>query len=465
MGEKFGQLFFGLMCACLGWMWACEAEREEESLVVPEAPVMEQVMNRGTLRVCSYYNTTDYYVYKGVPKGFHYELVKEFAEQLGVRLEMTASVDVEESIRLLNGGKYDLLAMSLTETPERDSLVEFAIPLFTTARVLVQNEMNKPLARRVSDLAGKEIFVQRGTNYADFLHRLDDSLKLGIRVTEIDSLTYEDILLEVENGMWPYTVVDENVARTASRYMTHVDDSLVLSAPVPVAWAVKKGEEGLLHELNVWLSEKKREESFKVRYNRYFRSTYVTSLRNSKYYKLKHGGISFFDSVIKREAAAIGWDWRLLAAVIYQESRFDPDAESSFGAYGLMQVMPETAAEMGCPDRADPEDNVRAGSRYLHKLQREFDKCGLDSVNVLKFTLAAYNAGVGHVSDAVRLAEAYGYNSKEWDRNVAYFMLVLSRPEFYRDTLCRNGYCDGRQTYNFVNEIFENFRHYCNSVP
>ena len=306
MGEKFGQLFFGLMCACLGWMWACEAEREEESLVVPEAPVMEQVMNRGTLRVCSYYNTTDYYVYKGVPKGFHYELVKEFAEQLGVRLEMTASVDVEESIRLLNGGKYDLLAMSLTETPERDSLVEFAIPLFTTARVLVQNEMNKPLARRVSDLAGKEIFVQRGTNYADFLHRLDDSLKLSIRVTEIDSLTYEDILLEVENGMWPYNVVDENVARTASRYMTHVDDSLVLSAPVPVAWAVKKGEEGLLHELNVWLSEKKREESFKVRYNRYFRSTYVTSLRNSKYYKLKHGGISVFDSVIKREAAAIG---------------------------------------------------------------------------------------------------------------------------------------------------------------
>ena len=86
-------------------------------------------------------------------------------------------------------------------------------------------------------------------------------------------------------------------------------------------------------------------------------------------------------------------------------------------------------------------------------------------MNVLKFTLAAYNAGVGHVSDAVRLAEAYGYNSKEWDRNVAYFMLVLSRPEFYRDTLCRNGYCDGRQTYNFVNEIFENFRHYCNSVP
>ena len=136
---------------------------------------------------------------------------------------------------------------------------------------------------------------------------------------------------------------------------------------------------------------------------------------------------------------------------------------SIFGS--TLYSLPETAAEMGCPDRADPEDNVRAGSRYLHKLQREFDKCGLDSVNVLKFTLAAYNAGVGHVSDAVRLAEAYGYNSKEWDRNVAYFMLVLSRPEFYRDTLCRNGYCDGRQTYNFVNEIFENFRHYCNSVP
>lgn len=444
---------------------ACREKREEMPLVIPEAPVLEQVLNRGTLRVCCYYNTTDYYVYKGVPKGFHYDLVKGFADYLGVRLEMTASVDVEESIRLLGEGKFDLLAMSLTETPERDSLLDFSIPLFATSRVLVQNKENRPLLREVIELDGKEIVVQRGTSFAGFLWRLADSLRLDLTVREIDSMTFEDILLEVENGGWTYTVVDENIARTASRYMPHLDYSLTLSSPQPVAWAVREGEEGLLCELDAWLAAEKEKAAFQVRYNRYFRSSYVTSLRNSKYYKLKNGVISAFDPIIKREAAAIGWDWRLLAAVIYQESRFGPDAESSFGAYGLMQVMPETAEEMGCADRANPAYNIRAGSRYLRKLQREFDRFGLDSTNLLKFTLAAYNAGTGHVLDAMRLAEAYGRDPKTWDRHVGYFMLALSHPEFYRDSVCRNGYCDGRQTFNFVEDIFENYRHYCNAIP
>ena len=449
----------------LFFLCACGEVRKGEALVVPEAPVLEQVLNRGALRVCSYYNTTDYYVYKGVVKGFHYELVKDFADYLGVRLEMTASVDVEESIRLLAAGEFDLLAMGLTETPERDSLVAFTIPLFSTTMALVQNKNDKPLARRVEDLRGQEVFVQQGTSYAGFLRDLNDASRAEVRLVEMDSLTYEDILLAVEHGELPRTVVEANIARTAARYMPHLDDSLTLSMPIPVAWAVRKGEEGLLYELNAWLAEVKRREAFHVRYNRYFKSSYVTSLRNSKYYKLKHGVISSFDPVIKREAGAIGWDWRLLAAVIYQESLFDPEAESSFGAYGLMQVMPETAEEMGCPDRANPADNIRAGCRYLRKLQHEFDKFGLDSVNSLKFALAAYNAGTGHVLDAIRLAEAYGYDPRVWMRNVEYCVLALTYPEFYRDTLCRNGYCDGRQTFNFVNEIFENYRHYCNSIP
>ena len=456
----------GVICLCflLLGVWGCGERKEEVPMVIPGPTVMEEVMAREVLRVCSYYNTTDYYVYKGVPKGFHYELVRDFAEHLGVQLEVVATVDVEEAIRRLEKGEVDLLAMSLTVTPERDSLVEFTMPLFSTGRVLVQHAGEGSLVRRVEELRGQEVFVQRGTNYGAFARALSDSLELDMRVTELDSCTYEDILLEVEYGDLPRTVVDENVARTAVRYMTHLDDSLALSGPVPVAWAVKRGEEGLRDEVNEWLAPRKGGETFNVLYNRYFKSSYVTTLRNSKYYKLKGGVISSFDGIIRREAAAIGWDWRLLAAVIYQESRFDPEAESAFGAYGLMQVMPETAVEMGCPDREDPAENVRAGSRYLRKLQRGFDKFDLDTLNQLKITLAAYNAGTGHVLDAMRLAEAHGYDPRVWDRNVEYFILLKSRPTFYRDALCRHGYCDGRQTFNFVREIFETYGHYQNSA-
>lgn len=446
-------------------LFSCKTGRKRMPLVIPESPVYEQVLKRGSLRVCSYYNTTDYYVYKGVTKGFHYELVKDFADYLGVRLEMIVNVDVEDAIRRLNKGEYDLIAMSLTETPERESLVAFSCPLFMTNRVLVQNRGNKPLVRSVEGLNDKDVFVQKGTNYAYFLQQLNDSLHLDIRVREIDSLTYEDILLQVEHGELPYSVVDGNVARVAARFMPHLDDSLVLSGEVPVAWAVSKRDDGLLQELNDWLMAMKLSDAFHVRYNRYFKSSYVTSLYNSKYYKLKNGEISAFDAIIKREADSIGWDWRLLAAVIYQESCFDPEVVSAFGAYGLMQVMPETAKGLGFVDYESPEDNIHVGTRYLRKLYAVFDKMELDSLNQLKFTLAAYNAGVGHVLDAVRLTEANGYNPKEWTNNVEYFMLLKSNPDVYRDTLCRNGYCDGRQTFNFVRDVFENYTHYQNMVP
>lgn len=459
---RIGIILYAFLFALV--LLSCKTRRERSPLIIPESPVYEQVLKRGTLRVCSFYNTTDYYVYKGIPKGFHYELVKDFADYLGVRLEMNVNINVEDAIQRLNKGEYDLIAMSLMETPSRDSLVAFSCPLFTTTQVLVQNKSNTPLLHRMEDLRDKDVFVQRGASSIYFLQQLEDSLHLDIRIREMDSLTYEDILLEVEHGKLPYTVVDDNVARVAARFMPHLDNSLVLSGELPVAWAISKQDDGLLQELNDWLMAMKLSDAFYVRYNRYFKSSYVTPLHNSKYYKLKRGEISAFDDIIKQEAARIGWDWRLLAAVIYQESRFEPMAESPFGAYGLMQVMPETAIEMGIEDYMDPMMNIRAGSNYLLKLQEDLGTLGLDSSNLLKFTLAAYNAGLGHVRDAIRLTEAHGFDGKIWTHNVERFMLLKSVPEFYRDTLCRNGYCDGRQTYNFVNEILENYIHYQNTV-
>lgn len=446
-------------------LFSCKTRRDRSPLIIPESPVYEQVLRRGSLRVCSSYNTTDYYVYKGEAKGFHYELVKDFADYLGVRLEMSVAVDVKDAIRRLGRGEYDLIAMSLTGNYAQDSSIAFSCPLFMTKRVLVQNRRNEPLVRRVEDLDGKDIFVQGGTDIACFLQQLNDSLHRDIQVQEMDSLSYEDILLKVEHGDLPYTVVDANVSQVAVRFMPHLDDSLVLSGNMPVAWAVSRRDDGLLQELNDWLAAMKLSDIFHVRYNRYFKNSYMISLYDSRYYKLKNGEISAFDAIIKREADSIGWDWRLLAAVIYKESCFDPKVVSSFGAYGLMQVMPETAKGLGFVDYETPEDNIHVGTRYLRRLYTVFDKMELDSLNQLKFTLAAYNAGVGHVLDAIRLTEANGYNPKEWTNNVEYFMLLKSHPDVYRDTLCRNGYCDGRQTFNFVRDIFENYTHYRNVVP
>ena len=453
----------GVICLCfLVWsMWGCGERKEEVPMVIPGPTVMEEVMARGTLRVCSYYNTTDYYVYKGVPKGFHYELVRDFAEHLGVQLEMVATVDVEEAIRRLEKGEVDLLAMSLTVTPERDSLVEFTMPLFSTGRVLVQHAGEGPLLRRVEELMGQEVFVQRGTNYGAFARALSDSLGLEMRVTELDSCTYEDILLEVEYGDLPRTVVDENVARTAARYMTHLDDSLALSGPVPVAWAVKRGEEGLRDEVNEWLAPRKGGETFNVLYNRYFKSSYVTTLRNSKYYKLKGGVISSFDAIIRREAAAIGWDWRLLASISYQESHFNPTVVSWAGAEGLMGIMPNTARALGVTphELKNPDTGIRVGVDCLRRFRQGFSEIK-NPEEKIKFTLAAYNAGIGHVYDAQRLAKKYGKDPTIWDNNVAEYIRLKNEPEYYNDPVCKHGYLRGSETFNYVLEVMERYHYY-----
>ena len=439
---------------------SCKTKQEELPLVIPEPGTLEKIEQRGVLNVCSYYNTTDYYVYKGIPKGFHYVLVKDFADYLGVKLNIEINTNIDESIQKLNEGQYDLIAMSLSVTDSRKEDVQFSPSLFTTSQVLVQHTSDT-LLQSLDDLKGKEIFLQEGTSFTRFLQHLSDSLQLNLKITELKDVTFEDILLKIENGEIPYTVIDKNIAQIASQYMKHIDYSIQLSAESPVAWAVTKKATLLDEEINTWLDAIKKSGKLNVLYNRYYKNSYITSLHNSKYYKLKNGVISSFDPIIKKEARAIGWDWRLLAAVIYQESGFDPEATSHLGAIGLMQVMPETSQQLGFEEYEEPKDNIHVGAYYLKYLENKFNKFDLDSLEQIKFT---YNAGLGHVLDAIRLAESYGKNPKVWDNNVDYFMLHKSQPEIYRDSIVRFGYCDGKQTFNFVNNIMENYTHYKNTI-
>ena len=448
-----------LLCCLI----ACQTK--PQPFVYANPGLLEEITKRGVLNVCTYYNTTDYYVYKGVAKGFHYELVKDFADYLGVKLHIVVNSNMKESIRDLNDGKYDLIAMSLSVTEDRKKEMRFSNPFFSTYSVLVQNQKRKKRIDSLSQLLDKDIYIQQGTFYEDFLQHLNDSLHLGFNITPLTETTYEDILIMVEENEIDFTATDYNIAKIAAQYMPNLNYSLALSKDFSIAWGTALNGVLLTEEINAWLAEIKKSGKFNVFYNRYFNSSYVTTLKNSKYQKLKHGKISSFDPIIKIEAQSMGWDWRLLAAVIFQESKFDPDATSYSGAIGLMQVMPETAISLGLENFTEPQDNIHAGSIYLKYLEKMFSKYPLKEEERIKFTLAAYNVGPGHVMDAMKLAEAYNKDPHVWNKNVDYFLLHKSNPEFYKDTLVRFGYCDGKQAYDFVNRILENYTHYKNTIP
>ena len=177
-----------------------------------------------------------------------------------------------------------------------------------------------------------------------------------------------------------------------------------------------------------------------------------------------HGIISAYDDLFRKYSSSAGWDWRLLAAMSYQESGFDPQAVSSMGAMGLMQLMPSTADAMGVPrdKRFDPEQNISASARYIRKVSQSFSDIK-DAEERIKFTLAAYNGGVGHVQDAQTLTRKAGRNHQVW-QEVAPYILRLSEPRYYRDPDVLNGYMRGSETEAYVRLIMNRWNQYRGSA-
>jgi membrane-bound lytic murein transglycosylase F len=224
---------------------------------------------------------------------------------------------------------------------------------------------------------------------------------------------------------------------------------------------VRKNSPKLLEAANEWLREEKKSLEYRLVYNKYFKNQKASSRRfASDYYSLRSGKISAFDDILKEYASKADMDWRLLAALVYQESRFDPNAQSWMGAQGLMQVLPSTAQRFGIRNLRHPESNVKAGTAYLQFLNRFWAKEIPDSAQRIRFVLASYNAGLGHVADARRLADKYGRNPDRWKNNVDTFLLLKSDRQYYLDPVVRYGYCRGSEPYHYVRDILERYESY-----
>jgi len=257
-----------------------------------------------------------------------------------------------------------------------------------------------------------------------------------------------------------YTIADDYKAKILTAFTPSLDINTPLSSKQKIAWAVRKESKNLLNSLNRELRQAKKKVDYYVIFNKYFKNrSYFKQRIKSPFYSLSNNQISEYDDLIKQSADRIGWDWRLLASLIYQESRFNPEAQSWAGAKGLMQMMPETAKMLGLEDAANPEKNIIAGSTYLQKIYNRFKNIS-DENQRIKFTLASYNSGYGHILDAQRLAKANGKDPNTWDDSVDMMILALQNPEIYHKPEVRYGYAMGKETYNYVSEIYQRYGHY-----
>lgn len=415
------------------------------------------------------YNSTNYFIYRGKPMGFQYELLQLLSKDLGVSLEIVVSNNLDETFLGIKNGQFDLVAKNLTVTRQRRTEVDFTVPLLHTRQVLVQRKMTDKTNDTIfingtRKLGGKKVYVQKNTSYYRRLLSISKDIEKEIEIVEDTVYGVEQLVERVAKGEIDYTVCDENVALLNQTYYPNLDVSLRLSFPQNISWAVPRGSGEWKGYLNNWISDFKHTRKYEQLYHKYFESPRVAQRMESDFHSIYGGKISPYDKIIKEVAKDHHWDWRLIASVVYHESRFNKEAGSWAGAYGLMQIMPNTAEAFGIVDYEDPKQNIKAGILFLNWLEDRFVEAVPDSAERLNFVLAAYNIGLGHVLDAQRLTEKYGRNPLIWKGNVDFYMENKSMEKFYTDSVVQYGYCRGKEATDYVKRVTENYRHYINLI-
>lgn len=460
-------LFFALFTSC---------NQSQTVNFTPDPKVdidLEAIRQRGYINVLVDNNSISYFIYKGQPMGYEYELLNLLAKELNVDLKIKVTSGVERAIDQLNTGEGDLLAFPLTITKDRTRYVTFTKPHFNTYQVLVQrkpdnwrrmgiDDINDSLIRNPVELVGKEVYVLPGTSFELRLKNLSEEIGGDILIKrDTASAESESLIRKVALGDIPYTISDHMIANVNASYYPNLDVMTPISVMQQVAWATRKNSPQLQQAINTWLAKVKKEATFMVIYNRYFKSPRTSLVRmQSDYSSIGGNKLSPFDSLLKKGASELGWDWRLLASLVYQESHFLPKGESWAGARGLMQLMPGTAKRFGAINLDDPRQSIKAGVGYLKYLDKYWAKKVIDPDERLKFILASYNVGLSHIIDARKLAEKHGKDPSLWEENVEYYLTRKSDPKFYRDPVVMAGYCKCEEPVNYVRDILDRYDEY-----
>lgn len=436
---------FGVQCTFF------EKNKEVAFWENPATLDLEEIIKRGYIRAVVDNSSTTYYIYRGRRMGYEFELLRNLASSLGVRLHLIVKSDIEEAFHLLNNGQADVIAMNLEISEDRKRYANFSSSLGEVSTVLIQRKVGD-LITDVRQLSDQTVHIPQGSIYKEQLANLSQDSSLSIAIVELPG-GRESLMTKVLEKEIDYTVVDKNLALVNSTYYEELDVSLEISNKSPVAWAVRTNAPELEEAINIWIAKRSKSGYLAILYSKYFLNPKNTYYRtNSAFSSLGGNRISEYDEIIKTAANTLGWDWRLLASLVYKESAFDPEAISYAGASGLLQLMPVTLERFGVEDANDPFQSLMGGVNFLKYLDKFWRERIPESNERIKFILASYNIGHGHVEDAWKLTMKYGKNPQYWE-HVSHFLKLKTDPEYYRDPVVRSGYAKGHVAVNYVEDI------------
>ena len=451
----------------------CKQEAASRVYDIVRYRSIHQILSSKKLRLGTTVNPISFFYYKNGYAGFEYEIAKYIAKKLDVELEVIPVSNDSILYKMLQRGDIDLAAnnylslhrsypanFSYTASYFQSNLIAIAFNEDTTKENIYKHIKSSKIIVPTSDM--EHIPFQRmkefySTDLTIFLDDTSSSFELMEHLVKQDSVTLIT---------WDYLYQLSNLNQLNNVQAFKIDMACKMS------FLTAHDNHTLLDTVNSLIYSLLQTKKCKTITDKYFTNNQLLTVEepevekkeNKKNIKYKKGAISKYDEVIKLCCKPYHLDWKLVAAIIYKESNFNPNVESPYGASGLMQLMPETGKKFGADNLFDPVQNIKAGTAYLNYLKSYWSKKVTDSTQVMYFVIASYNSGQGHIIDAQNLAKKYNANPNVWYDHVERYLSLLSEPKYYKDIDCKLGYCKATETLNFVRNVTEKHQFYVDHV-
>jgi membrane-bound lytic murein transglycosylase F len=415
---------------------------------------LAEIKKHGVLRILTRNNSSAYFIDRGEQRGFQLELAEQLAKDLGVRLAVVVPSSRDDLISTLLAGGGDLIAAGMTATATRAKRVSFTTPILSSPRVVVTHPRTvKPLAT-LADLGQFTINISFNSTTLDNARALERRLGYPLLLLDIaQGIEMEEMLEKVSSGEYEATIADKDLYELERASGLDLLARIDASEPLPKAWAVRPDSPELLQLADAFVQKHRKDGLIRILYQKYYSATSprAQSAHQAGLRADSMGRISPWDDDFRREGKQAGVDWRLLAAIAYTESHFNPEAKSPWGATGLMQILPRTAAELGVPQIDGVGANIRAGARYLRRLIDAFAENGLEQRQQVRFAIAAYNVGLGHIQDARAIAPQVGLDRNVWFKNVEEALRLKKQPRWHEKS--KFGYCRADEPIRYVSAV------------
>ncbi len=409
----------------------------------------QDIIESGKLKMITRNSPSTYFQDRDQESGFEYELAQLFAKYLGVELEVTVADSLDDLISEVESGSVAFAAAGLTNTEQRAKRVQFADSYMDVTHKLVYR-IDKRKPKNLQVLLKGTLVVTAHSSHAQNLKNIQQDLMPQLSWIERDDAEVSELVRMVENGEIDYTIVNSNEFEALAGFYPNVGAAFDMGKSEQLAWAFPKySDETLISEARDFFQMMRESGLLSQLEERYYgHLNQIDNVGTLTFLRQADERLHHYKTLFQESATQNDVDWRLLAAIGYQESHWKAKARSRTGVRGLMMLTKNTAKEMGVKNRLDPIQSINGGSAYFAKLKKRFKH--IKEPDQTWIALAAYNVGAGHVKDAQKITKRQGANPNRW-MDLKERLPLLSQKKWYKKT--RYGYARGKEPVNYVQNI------------